>query len=1357
MLHKFTPFFFLFFATCLLSNSVIAQADYRIFLKDTSFVFPENIKSVVENADIQATEVIDGLYYRFVQFWTIPSQDVHQQLQKANVQLLEYVSGFTYLAAIPVDLDKQKLFDWKVRGVLPIAPSLKIGSSLRERPFLNWAVQGNQLEVLIQYFKPISTQQIQAFCKTAGITIVQQNGITNYLLARIPMDNIETVAALPWVNYLDIAPPPGRPDDLWGRNLHRASLLDNQYGAGRHLTGEGIGVLVRDDGIIGPHIDLHGRLIQAKLPDGTAQHADGVAGILSGAGNLDPNMRGMAAGALTYNIPYRPDFLDSTLALHINKNVLITNSSYSDTCNALTLTTQIVDQQLFAYPSLLHVFSAGNSNGSNCGYGAGSEWGNITGGHKQGKNVITTANLDRTGMLAGSSSRGPAYDGRIKPDIAAHGNGHFSLSNDNSYQEFGGTSAASPGIAGIAAQLYQAYKEHNGGNLPESALIKACMLNTATDLGTPGPDFQFGWGQVHALRAVKVLEENRYIRAEVAHQVSNHHTIIIPVGVQEVRVMTYWPDKEASNFAPKALVSNLNTYLQAADGSQFLPLVLNTTPVASFLSQPAQPGIDDLNNMEQVRLLRPQPGAYELVVEGTLVPFGAQPYFVVYEFLMNEVKVVYPIGGEGLQPNARTTIHWDAYGNEGNFTLESSFDDGASWSHLAFANGATRFYNWLVPDTVVTKARIRVSRGEQSDVSANYFSILARPSNVRHAQVCPEYVQIQWDSVPGATHYVVFKLGERYMDSIGVTTTFSLDVPVISPLAEGNWFAVEARGSDGMRSLRTVAIPYKGDLIDCKQDTDFSVTNSTTIGGTRFTFCEPEHPVQIWIKNKGILPQDSFTVGYQLNAQPPVLEFITDTLQPGDSTLYTFATNVNIDSTGDYTLKIWTAAAGEQAAFNDTLSIEHKFVLFSEEEVLGLDTLITFQDSTPIPTNWLILNPDNQWGWEIASVIGSKGRRTRALAVYNYFYLEKGQRDIAQTGQYALPDDTSSLVLAFDLAYAYINGFVDTLQIDISTDCGATFEPIYKNFGEGLQTATLFSAFSPDDAGDWQRIFVDISAYKGKQVVFRFVNTTEFGNNIFIDNIGVERLSPPVVSFTTSSDVLCRQQDITFTSTSTGSISKLVWRFGQLSRPAAATGPGPHTVSYLSQGEKEVRILATGPFGTDTLYATLTVHREPKSDFEFTTNDLEVTFQNTSTDATTYFWDFGDGMISTEENPIHIYAEGGTYQIRLSAISVCGIAEQEQTIVLETVGVEDTKLPFTIELAPNPTTQNVWLKLSDVPFSKISVRLLSLQGNVIQTYQLQPVSGTLTQVIEMQQLPKGMYLLEVGDERDRQAFKLIVQ
>ncbi|MEM9676185.1 MAG: PKD domain-containing protein [Bacteroidota bacterium] len=57
----------------------------------------------------------------------------------------------------------------------------------------------------------------------------------------------------------------------------------------------------------------------------------------------------------------------------------------------------------------------------------------------------------------------------------------------------------------------------------------------------------------------------------------------------------------------------------------------------------------------------------------------------------------------------------------------------------------------------------------------------------------------------------------------------------------------------------------------------------------------------------------------------------------------------------------------------------------------------------------------------------------------------------------------------------------------------------------------------------------------------------------------------------------------------------------------------------------------------------------PSAGFTFASNELEVSFTNTSTDAMSYSWDFGDNTTSTETNPVHTYAEAGTYQVTLTA------------------------------------------------------------------------------------------------------------
>ena len=131
-------------------------------------------------------------------------------------------------------------------------------------------------------------------------------------------------------------------------------------------------------------------------------------------------MRGMAPGSYMHIRQYNSS-MSGTIQLHQDSAVLIFSSSYSNGCNGgYTTTTALVDQEIYNNPNLMQTFSAGNSNFNDCGYGAGNQWGNITGGHKIGKNVIATANLDNEDVVASNSSRGPASDGRIKPDISAH-------------------------------------------------------------------------------------------------------------------------------------------------------------------------------------------------------------------------------------------------------------------------------------------------------------------------------------------------------------------------------------------------------------------------------------------------------------------------------------------------------------------------------------------------------------------------------------------------------------------------------------------------------------------------------------------------------------------------------------------------------------------------------------------------------------------------------------------------------------------------------------------------------------------------------------------------------------------------
>ncbi|WP_420580890.1 PKD domain-containing protein [Reichenbachiella sp.] len=55
-------------------------------------------------------------------------------------------------------------------------------------------------------------------------------------------------------------------------------------------------------------------------------------------------------------------------------------------------------------------------------------------------------------------------------------------------------------------------------------------------------------------------------------------------------------------------------------------------------------------------------------------------------------------------------------------------------------------------------------------------------------------------------------------------------------------------------------------------------------------------------------------------------------------------------------------------------------------------------------------------------------------------------------------------------------------------------------------------------------------------------------------------------------------------------------------------------------------------------------------------NYLSYTFTNTSVDATSYEWDFGDGNMSTEASPTHVYAEAGNYEVSLTGKNDAGLS-----------------------------------------------------------------------------------------------------
>lgn len=182
----------------------------------------------------------------------------------------------------------------------------------------------------------------------------------------------------------------------------------------------------------------------------------------------------------------------------------------------------------------------------------------------------------------------------------------------------------------------------------------------------------------------------------------------------------------------------------------------------------------------------------------------------------------------------------------------------------------------------------------------------------------------------------------------------------------------------------------------------------------------------------------------------------------------------------------------------------------------------------------------------------------------------------------------------------------------------------------------------------------------------------------------------PTPDFSADPTSGCASLLVQFQNESSNNSVSYAWSFPGGS-PAASNQPNP-IVIYQSSGTFPVTLTAFNSVGSNTITKTdyITVQTVPAPGFTHTANGLTVTFDNTSVNATSYLWEFGDGDTSTVEDPVHIYPDGGTYSVTLTAINDCGevIKTKDVTVAPPPVAAFSTSgnsgcAPFTVEFTDN--------------------------------------------------------------------------
>ncbi|MFY0544277.1 S8 family serine peptidase [Brevibacillus sp. H7] len=574
-----------------------------------------------------------------VQFDGPLEEEWQKRVEKLGVKLGDYLPDFAFVAKVENETERNALKRLPfVKRVMPFHPLFKLSPKLR--PALT---KSSSVKVAVVGFdKQVDLRR--SLGKMHGVSSVRIKKDARRI-AELTVSGRNLDSLLESDDIIAVLPVPENRQ----RNDVAASIIQSDALASTGYTGKGQLVAIADSGLdTGDldhiHPDLEGQVEELYAhareheTNDLTGHGTHVVGSVLGTGKAsEGRYKGMAPDAkLVFHaigIDERGSMMIDTqqvLEQAYQDGARIRSDSWGvDDYGEYNLDSLLFDSFLWEHPDLTALVAAGN---------VGDEGFGTVGSPATAKNVIAVgasendrADLkddfaDDPAQVADFSSRGPTEDGRFKPDLVAPGtfilstrsslapDDHFWSPFDQYYAFMGGTSMATPVLAGGVAQIRQ-YLNEKGHSNPSGALIKSMLLSGADIL--PGEDFfAQGFGRANLQRAMETdtIDEKTGLktRGKATYRVK------VTDKNKPLMITLAWTDYPGSPIASRKLVNNLNLKVKTPRGK-----TLNGN---DFFEEPFHDEVDNLNNVEQVWIAEPETGTYTVTVEGYNVPKGPQPY-----------------------------------------------------------------------------------------------------------------------------------------------------------------------------------------------------------------------------------------------------------------------------------------------------------------------------------------------------------------------------------------------------------------------------------------------------------------------------------------------------------------------------------------------------------------------------------------------------------------------------------------------------------------------------------------------------------------------------------------------------------
>jgi hypothetical protein len=1033
-----------------------AFGQHVIHLKDTTLLVKDNAGSwLSKKSQLRSATPLQVL----IQFNTLPGKEGKNKLLHSGIDIGTYIDDNTFLAIVHPSAKLSDANTQQIDAIVDVLPSWKLSAYLKRVK----DTRQDNVEVLVSFLQDVGAEDALAEIKQAGGQLLAGN-LQQYNLyaVSIPSNKLLQLANYYGVSYINPLTR-NEPLDKESKAGEKVTIANAPVSVGGYgLLGDGVTIGVGDNvsGIF--HIDLKDRIINYN-PAKLTHHGVHINGITGGAGIVNDQAEGMAPHATLVNHLFDNILANTGICLQ-DHHMTITNNSYAVVIGDTGYSgiydnyAVLVDRLERQYDKVQHVFAAGNDGYINRPpYPQG--FATITGGYQPAKNNIVVTSTTKWYVNADDGSRGPVNDGRLKPDITANGVNVLSSIDLTGYLVSGGTSMASPQVAGALGLLSQRYKQLHANTDPRSDVLKAIILNGTDDIGNPGPDYRFGFGYLDLYRSLQILDSNRYTTNTIAQGGQQSLNITVPPNTAQLKVMLCWHDAPASPLSAKQLINDLDLTVQDPSNIVHKPLILDPTP-ANILNNAAE-GEDHLNNVEQVTINNPAQGTYIAKVFGYSQPAGNQDYVVAYDFVPTGTQLMYPISHSTAAANDSMRIYWNA--SEGNdpFTLQYSTDNGNNWTIIDNNIPADqRYYTWAVPNISSGKCKVQLSRNNTAEVSVSgTFAISPLPQLRLDSIQCPGYISVNWDAIPNATAYEVMRKIGPVMAPIDSVTSTNY---TLSGLATDSTYYVAIRpiidGLGGSRSLAVFRMPDSGTCAGSYTDGDLMLEAITSPGsGRKFTNSELGNSVSLSVRVRNLddMPCAAYQFHYRWDAGPWQTYIGQFALPANADTVISIPASLDLSAIGAHTLQVAVEnmSLTDPVAQNDTAS---RVVVQLKNDPIDLSG--TYTDGFEAMPEFSILHdsmgisPDEHWDYTNTSP-----DTARIRSYVNDSITISGNRSLSMDVNLNMPGAQNYLLGTFNLS----NYDTATTEIRVDYDYRIAGRP---KFNTGNQ---VWARAADDDNLPW--------------------------------------------------------------------------------------------------------------------------------------------------------------------------------------------------------------------------------------------------------------------------------------------------